>query len=259
MSRETSKPQANAAGKTLTPGDLLVIAASAAFLTGFMLIDGGEHFAPPPDFSEMPVEGKKRQFFAYLSPMISAVNFELAADRDRVRELMAQHEAGERIGWLDRRWLGRLASRFKVPIDELELDEALATLERRAGVVPESLVLVQAAVESGWGTSRFAQEGNNYFGQRCYRPNCGMVPAGRPDGSFGLTRFASVAASVESYILNLNTHPEYVEFRDLRKERREAGRPVTGLALVGELDGYSERGEAYVEEIADMIRANDLE
>jgi Bax protein len=236
-----------------------LIAASVAFLAGFMLVDRAESFPDPPDFSNMPIDEKKRAFFAFLSPMITAVNFELAADRDRVRRLRDELAEGTSIGGFDRRWIGRLAQRLEVPIDELELDEALAILERRAGIVPESLVLVQAAVESGWGTSRFALEGNNYFGQRCYRPDCGIEPNSRPDARFGLARFESAADSVESYILNLNTHPEYRGFRELRQQRRDAGEPITGLALVEGLSAYSERGEDYISDIESMILANNLE
>ena len=124
-------------------------------------------------------------------------------------------------------------------------------------MVPESLVLAQAAIESGWGTSRFALEGNNYFGQRCYREDCGISPREQQDGGFGLARFSSVAASVD--MLNLNTHPEYQSFRQLRASRRASNLPVTGLALLQGLRAYSERGTAYIAEIEAMIRANDLE
>lgn len=259
MDTSPDKPSRSSAEKRLTPADLFVLAASVAFLTGFMLVDGARPASEPPDFGSLPVDEKKREFFAFLSPMISAINFELAADRDRVRELRAGLAEGRSIGWFDRRWLRRLATRLEVPIDDLELDEALAILERRAGVVPESLVLVQAAVESGWGTSRFALDGNNYFGQRCYRPDCGIPPTGLSDPQFGLATYDSVADSVESYILNINTHPEYRVFRELRQQRREAGEPITGLALVEGLTAYSERGEQYVSEIESMIRANNLE
>jgi Bax protein len=217
-------------------------------------------YPPPPDFADLPSEEKKAQFFAYLSPMISAVNFELAAARDRVAQLRARNARGESLGWSERRWLADLAVRLEVDIDSMGLAEALETLHRRAGIVPESIVLVQAAVESGWGTSRFAIEGNNYFGQRCYRAECGIVPEKRPaDERFGLASFASPAESVESYILNLNTHRSYTEFRDLRNKLRINDQPVTGLALVQGLSNYSERGEEYVAQIASMIRSNGLE
>jgi Bax protein len=231
-----------------------------ALLAAFTQIEVAGSVPTAPDFSDMAVAAKKREFFAYLSPMIAEVNFEMAADRDRVHKLREKLKHGESIGWFGRRWLDRLASRLEVPIDEMELGDALELLERRAGVVPESIVLVQAALESGWGTSRFAIEANNYFGQRCYSPECGMAPEDRPSGArFGLARFSSVAASVESYIMNLNTHPSYQRFRELREQRRESGEPITGLSLVEGLANYSERGKEYVAEIAAMIRNNDLE
>jgi Bax protein len=87
-----------------------------------------------------------------------------------------------------------------------------------------------------------------------------MVPRERARGSqFGLARFASIQAAVESYMLNLNTHPEYRHFREIRQRLREGGAPITGLALVDGLVGYSERGLEYVQQVASMIRANELE
>lgn len=244
----------------MVPGDIFVLTAGLALLAAMMLLDAAPGSRPIPDFASMSVEDKKREFFAYLSPMISRVNFAMAADRDRVTALREAHARGEEPGWFDRRWLRQVAVRLEVPMDEMELGDALETLERRAGVVPESIVLVQAAVESGWGTSRFAREGNNFFGQRCYRADCGMQPLERPQGRrFGLAKFASVFASLESYMLNLNTHPEYRPFREIRERLRDRGEPINGLALVAGLAGYSERGEDYVAEIAAMIRANDLE
>ena len=205
-------------------------------------------------------EEKKREFFAYLSPMIAEVNFGLAEDRDRVRKIREAYERGVQPTWAQRRWLARLAGELDLDFDSLDLEVGLAALERRAGVVPESIVLVQAALESGWGTSRFALEGNNYFGQRCYRDDCGMEAGEAPDGSqFGLAKFDSAEASVQSYIRNLNTHPSYRQFRALRLERRNSGQPITGLSLVDGLINYSERGSDYVSEVAAMIRANDLE
>jgi Bax protein len=251
--------QPPASATRLTPPEIGLLAVCVVCLGGFLLVDGDRRHPPPPDFASMPIETKKREFFAYLSPIISEINFGLAADRRRVQELTAAYQRDEPIGWVDRRWLGRLAERLDVDTGELTLGEALVLLERRAGIVPESIVLVQAAVESGWGTSRFALEGNNYFGQRCYRANCGMAPQGRQGARFGLARFSSPAASVESYILNLNTHESYRSFRELRHRRRVAGDPITGLSLVDGLRNYSERGPEYVAEIASMIRDNDLE
>jgi Bax protein len=256
---ETTKPSAPLRGHRPGPLELLLLTACAALLVGFTQIDVVVGYPDPPDFANMPVPQKKQEFFAYLSPMISEVNFELASDQEHVRKLRDAYANGRHIGWFDRRWIDGLAIRLDVPVEEMDLGEALDVLERRADVVPESIVLAQAAIESGWGTSRFAREGNNYFGQRCYSPECGISPEGRPAGNFGLARFASVSASVESYIINLNTHPNYQKFRRMRLALQESGAPITGLALVDGLDGYSERGSDYVSEIRSMIRANRLE
>jgi Bax protein len=255
----SSIEQTQASAPRLSPPEIGLLAACVACLGAFLLVDGDLRHPPPPDFAGMAVETKKREFFAYLSPIVSEINFGLAADRRRIQELKAAHERGEPIGWVERRWLGRQAERLDVDTNELSLGEAFVLLERRAGIVPESIVLAQAAVESGWGTSRFALEGNNYFGQRCYRANCGMAPEQRQGAGWGLERFSSPAASVESYMLNLNSHEGYRSFRELRQRRRASGNPITGLSLVDGLRNYSERGPEYVAQIASMIRDNGLE
>jgi Bax protein len=136
----------------------------------------------------------------------------------------------------------------------------LTILDRRIGIVPESLVLVQAAKESGWGTSRFAREGNNLFGQRCYSPGCGLVPRNRAsDAEFWVAEFDSVHESITSYVMNLKTHAQYRDFRIRRQQLREAAQPLTGLALADGLLGYSELGQSYVDEIRDLLRYNELE
>jgi Bax protein len=125
--------------------------------------------------------------------------------------------------------------------------------------VPVSLALAQAAKESGWGTSRFAREGYALFGERCFETGCGMVPRARRKGlSHEVTRFDSPREAVASYVRNLNTHPDYAEFRQLRAKLRQAPSPHPGIDLAGSLTSYSERREAYVREIREMIRFNGL-
>lgn len=229
-------------------------------LGGFMTLPGYRSYGAPPDFASMPVEQKKQHFFQYLAPIVSDINSAMSRHRERIARIRADDDAGVEPNWRDARWLQSIAKRFDVPIDEMERGDALEVLERRAGTVPEALVLAQAAIESGWGTSRFAVEGNNYFGQRCYETNCGIAPAALSgDVGFGLAAFDSVAESIESYILNLNSHPEYREFRQLRQRLRAGDESVTGLSLLAALEGYSERGAEYLDEVRAMILANNLE
>jgi Bax protein len=123
--------------------------------------------------------------------------------------------------------------------------------------VPDHLVLAQAANESAWGTSRFAREGNNLFGQWCFRQGCGLVPASRPDGAtYEVARFESVSQSIGSYMHNLNTGRTYQELREIRALARENGHDPDANAMAAGLMSYSERGEDYISELRSMIRHN---
>lgn len=214
---------------------------------------------PLPDFSDLGPKERKAAFFEYLAPLIAQVNGRSLQDRAAVAALAARAESQDRLSWIDRRELAALAQKYEIETHERSDADVVADLQRRTGVVPASLVLIQAAKESGWGTSRFATEGNNLFGQRCYDDDCGIAPRGRTDPSFGLASFDSIEESIESYVLNLNTHPKYQRFRELRVQLREQNKPLRGLDLALGLLGYSERGHAYVEEVRSMIRQNNLE
>ena len=133
------------------------------------------------------------------------------------------------------------------------------TLLRRVDVVPPSLALAQAANESAWGTSRFARDGNNYFGQWCFEQGCGLVPKRRDEGrAHEVATFSSPVESVERYMANLNTHDAYRPLRERREQLRESEAPITGIQLAAGLEKYSERGEEYIAELRSMIRFNNL-
>jgi len=125
--------------------------------------------------------------------------------------------------------------------------------------IPTSLVLAQAAIESAWGTSRFAQKGNNLFGEWCFSQGCGIVPLHRAKGSHHEVKaFASIADSVRSYMLNLNSHPAYQAFRNKRLKQQSAAQ-LSGCYLASGLINYSEKKERYIESIKQLIRINKLE
>ncbi len=223
---------------------------------------------PPPGLEPLPafheidrVSVKKQQFFAYLTPVIRAENQRIREQRGRLLRIAeAWHERGQRPGWLDRRFLRRLAAEYRVDDADRSLDSVLDELLKRVDVIPRSLVLVQAAKESGWGSSRFARGGNNLFGQWCFEPGCGLVPSKRPPESrHEVASFDTVRDAVASYVRNLNTHPSYDELRALRAKLRAENRTPSGEDLAQGLTRYSERGEAYVHEVQAMIRQNGLE
>ena len=135
----------------------------------------------------------------------------------------------------------------------------VAELLLRVDQVPASLALAQAAMESAWGTSRFAVQGNNLFGQWCYQKGCGLVPLRRNAGStHEVAKFDSVSDAIKSYLKNINTHRAYADLRNDRASLRSAGKPITGHQLAEGLIDYSELREAYVHEIQAVIRINKL-
>ncbi|WP_422474686.1 glucosaminidase domain-containing protein [Endozoicomonas sp. ALB032] len=209
-----------------------------------------------PDFAAIEdVNKKKSQFFAHVKQMVDEENERLAGIRQEVkmlREKSALHESEEK-------WLLDMARKFRVD-EELKVSDALYDdLLHRADEIPVSLALVQAANESAWGTSRFAVEANNYFGQWCFTPGCGVVPGERPEGAtYEVRKFSSLEASVRSYMHNLNTSHHYEGLRELRSKRKSMGHPVTGPVLAQGLYAYSSRGIDYIEELVSMIESNDL-
>lgn len=232
-------------GATFVVGSIVVITSA--------LIGRGS----VPDFTEFEVgDERKEAFFAYFLPLIEERNEKLMALRE---ELQILSDDRTQLSFFERRHITDLANTYE--IDEFSLDDSADWNEllRRVDVVPASLALAQAASESAWGTSRFAMEGNSFFGHWCFAEDCGVLPSAREEGAIHeVKRFDSVRESVERYIHNLNYHPAYTEFRSIRAGMREREEPVAGLELVAGLRSYSERGDAYIEELRSIIRFNGL-
>ena len=131
-------------------------------------------------------------------------------------------------------------------------------LLKRVDVVPASLVLAQAALESGWGTSRFARKGNNFFGMRTYKEHVkGMDP--KEAEGFKVIVYKSIGASVRAYMKNLNTHEAYANFRQHRADQRRAGGTPKGRSLTNYLTAYSEIPEKYGARLRGMMDLNNLD
>ncbi|MBL4867147.1 MAG: glucosaminidase domain-containing protein [Pseudomonadales bacterium] len=132
----------------------------------------------------------------------------------------------------------------------------------RIDAIPQSLALAlaQASIESAWGTSRFATQGNNYFGQWCFTKGCGLIPLRRTKGMTHEVRlFDTPSDSIRGYIANLNSHPAYKELRAIRRENRDWDRYTSGCELTTALRHYSQQRLAYVETLKAIIRVNQLE
>lgn len=204
-------------------------------------------------------EEKKRTFLLSLLPMVLMANQAITAERLEVEGLLARHDGQGLLTPAERQRLQDMADYYKLPGDPLADRRMRALLLHRIDILPPSLVLAQAAAESGWGTSRFAREGNNLFGQRTYRTGNGIVPANRPEGeTHEVKRFGSLFESVRSYMRNINTHSAYRELRELRAQMRRSDKPLSGAMLAAGLDAYSVRSNAYIDDVRAIIRANGL-
>ena len=210
-----------------------------------------------PDFAEISdVKQKKRAFFSYLRPTVEQVNREINGQRQFLLQLKQRLDKDLTVSGAQAAKAERIAQQYGYELRQIS-SETLEPLLARVDTVPVEMVLVQAANETGWGSSRFAREGLNFFGQWCFRAGCGLVPLGRDDGrNHEVAKFDSVEESVSSYLNNLNTNPAYLELRQIRSQLRNAEMEVTAASLIPGLIRYSERKEAYVDELLSMLETN---
>lgn len=212
---------------------------------------------PLPDFNAIAdVNAKKQAFFAYLRPYVRQENQRLLLLREQLLDIAEKKQKKLRLSIEEYAFLYSLYDEFRLDVTQSDLT-SLQALLLRVDVIPESLVLMQAANESAWGTSRFAVEGYNFFGQWCFREGCGMVPLNRAEDQFHeVARFDSPALAIRSYFYNLNTFHTYEALRQIRAELRSENRPLRAEYLANGLLAYSERGAEYIAEITAMIRFN---
>ncbi len=214
----------------------------------------------PPDFQQyLDVRAKKTAFYDYLLPMVHEANQEVMRERVWLISLAETMVSGEQLSQADLEALGKIEKRYGIRTPAESTVDRLGDLIPRVDVVPASLVIAQAAKESGWGTSRFAQEGNNFFGIWCFFEGCGLLPRSRESGrNHEVAMFDSVEQGVRYYIRTINTHRAYDELREMRAEARRNNELAEGTTLANGLVRYSERGMDYVREIQSMIRFNEL-
>jgi Bax protein len=211
----------------------------------------------PTDLQILPVARKKGAFFRSLLPLVVFHNDVIAARRRRLEQLRMGISSGSE----DSLFLAGMCRYYRLEGQEMNLatpGDTLAALLERVDQIPPSLVLAQAAIESGWGGSRFSKKGNNLFGQRVWATAEGMAPMEVEESKFRLAVFPTIGASIRSYIRNLNSHFAYTEFRRLRRDMREGGRALDSRVLATGLRRYSTRGQEYVDDLLGFINYNDL-
>ena len=212
----------------------------------------------PADFDQIQdVDLKKKLFYLIVLPLIHESNRQILLDREMIiniekkflRKDLNENELQETI---------RLAKKYKLDYSEINL-KLFRDLKQRINVIPVSLALAQAIVESGWGQSRFALEGNALYGQWTTNELKGIVPEDRDeDKSHAVRKFDNLTQSVQAYMHNINTHGAYYSFRVVRRiaERVQYTDPVS--AKVKFLAAYAEIGQEYVDKLELIIESNNL-
>ena len=193
---------------------------------------------------------KKRKdlFIQIILPLVIDENNNIKLDRIKLFSILNKNKNTK----AEEGWLNVKFKQYGV------VNKNLSTLKVRMDEVPVSMAIAQAAKETGWGTSRFAQEGNALFGQWTWSGK-GIKPADAEDDStHKVMRFKVLQASVKAYQRNLNTHSSYKDFRSARAELRDKEKKLDSMILTEYLDKYAETGKEYVKILQQIIRQNDL-
>ncbi len=203
----------------------------------------------PKDLDEIQsVKLKKETFIKIVLPLIVAENEKILDDRNKLGQILSRRNTTDE----EKQWLRQKFLEYKVKRGNID------KLKNRMDIIPVSIALAQAAKESGWGTSRFALEGNAIFGQWTWDGQ-GIAPLYRDKKkNHKILRFPILRASVKAYKKNLNTHKSYKKFRDRRRELRDKNKRISGLELTKTLDNYAETGSEYTKILTQIIIQNRL-
>ena len=189
---------------------------------------------------------RKNLFIQIVLPLILEENNRIRVDRRKLFSILNKNINSN----LEKRWINKKFKQYGV------VNKDLSTLKIRMDMVPVSLAIAQSAKETGWGTSRFALEGNALFGQWTWEGE-GIKPSGADTNStHKVMKFKVLKASVRAYIRNLNTHRSYKSFRRERAEQRDNFEKFNSLELTNHLDKYAETGKEYVKILKQIIKQN---
>ena len=203
----------------------------------------------PSEIKKIENSKKRKDFFIQIIlPLVIKENNNIRIDRKKLFSILNKSKNTK----AERAWLNSKFKQYGVA------NKDLSTLKIRMDEVPNSMAIAQAAKETGWGTSRFAQEGNALFGQWTWSGE-GIKPSDADNNStHKVMKFKVLQASVKAYQRNLNTHSSYKDFRSARAELRDKGEKLDSMILSEHLDKYAETGKTYVKILQQIIRQNNL-
>ena len=212
----------------------------------------------PRNINQYETHKKKSIFIAILLPIALKGN-ELVLEERKLMKIAFSSNNIYQIELYSKKYRVKNFKKMKFSkLNRLELNNIKLELLTKINEIPISMILAQAIIESGWGSSRFAQQGNALFGEWTWKNNDGIKPQKNLDANHSVKNFESLSDSVNSYILNLNTHQAYKELRKYREKQFKIGKPVTGYNMANFLEKYAEIGFQYVIKVKDMIEKNRL-
>ena len=203
----------------------------------------------PNEMKSIESSGKRKSLFIkIILPLVLEENNRIIIDRKKLFSILNKNKnSKDEIKWLNQKF-----KQYGV------LNKDLATLKVRMDIIPVSLAIAQAAKETGWGTSRFAIEGNALFGQWTWSGE-GIKPAGADnDATYKVMKFNVLKASVRAYQRNLNTHSSYKKFRSVRAQLRDDNKKLDSIKLAEYLDNYAQTGTEYTKVLKQIIQQNQL-
>lgn len=203
----------------------------------------------PGSHLDLPTKGQKENFVNMVLPLILAANEEISQRRSAIIRAVGRNDRDALLGW---------ARLYRVKGEDKNINELERALLMRADTVPVSLALAQAAIESGWGTSRFARQGNALFGQWAWQADAGLKPQQASNSRAVVRSFPNLFGSVRAYMHNLNTHSSYATFRERRSMMRTRTPGDLGYQLANFMGSYAEIGDVYIDKLQQLIRSNDF-
>ena len=224
------------------------------FLSSLFAVNSFSKGMPIEYYEIKTVKESKKYFFEYIYKLIENENIKILNERTFVKNILSSNILNINMNSKEFSKLLEIKKRYRIK-KIYDLNEYMKKID----IVPPSMALAQAAVESGWGKSRFIKEANNIFGHWTYNPEIGMIPKQRDEGANHFIRiFKTLQDSISAYILNLNRNRAYKLFQNTRLEERKKNKNPSGLVLSNTMINYSGIGEEYLIILEDMIVKNKL-
>lgn len=202
-----------------------------------------------------PIPPQHQAFITQLNQLITQANNQIQRDRD----YLLDSQQKKHLTYFNKKKLIRLAQHYRLNSFDISKSQDWTELLKRVDTIPNSLALAQAINESAWGTSRFARQGQNLYGTWCYQKGCGIVPLHANNKQFfAVKAYPNFKASIDDYLLNLNSNKHYRSLRETRYKSHQLNKPISGYQLAEYLGNYSAIGQQYITAIQSLITTYEL-